>query len=191
MCVWDGFWQLLLTLTRCRSISLFASISAYNKEYIIPVYSVFSFDVLGVVGVVGMRIRMCVMYMLKDRCTSFRDSVIHNKWRHFQPNHSVLFHLYFLHFFCSCNKSFIISRLFFLRLVDCFAFFSTSLCRKIYLGLVLLLMLLLLLLFPSVYISYWRQKDYLLLVAIWTLFKLFIVIFQFCFWSITSLAVPM
>lgn len=78
--------------------------------------------------------RVCVL-LLGDRCTTQRDSVTHNKFEDISTK-SVRFHsTYFCSlFFCSFNKSFIISRLFFLRLVDWFAF------AKIYLVLLLLML---------------------------------------------------
>lgn len=112
---------------------------------------------------------VCVfVLLLGDRCTTQRDSVTYNKFEDISTK-SVRFHFtYFCSlFFCSFNKSFIISRLFFLRLVDWFAF-----CENLFslaaVGAAFFPVRCFFLSFfsRSVFISYWRQKDYLLLVAI-------------------------
>lgn len=106
--------RFLATFAHSHSVSFYFSFRQHfglqQRIHNSSLFSVF-FRCPGCCWCCCMRIRMCVMYMLKDRCTSFRDSVIHNKWRHFQPNHSVLFHLYFLHFFVLATNH--------LLLVDC------------------------------------------------------------------------
>lgn len=144
------------------SPSLSASISAYNKSQCCRLFSLFILSIHACV-------RVCVfVLLLGDRCTTQRDSVTHNKFEDISTK-SVRFHFtYFCSlFFCSFNKSFIISRLFFLRLVDWFAF-----CENLFslaaVGAAFFPVRCFFLSFfsRSVFISYWRQKDYLLLVAI-------------------------
>lgn len=127
---------------------------------------------------------VCVfVLLLGDRCTTQRDSVTHNKFEDISTK-SVRFHFtYFCSlFFCSFNKSFIISRLFFLRLVDWFAF-----CENLFslaaVGAAFFPVRCFFLSFFSVGFHFILAAKRLFAISSYTsaLFTLFIVIFQFCF----------
>lgn len=89
--IYDSFWQLLLSQSFSISFSRFHISPAFRlttKHIILPILS---FGWLCVwcwcwwAYSHSHVYEHCTMYMLKDRCTSFKDSecVIHNKWRHF------------------------------------------------------------------------------------------------------------